>query len=225
MGRVAEVAVVGVAGGGSPGPGPGCPGAGGHRRGAAGPASPPGGNSVVICFPRLRDGCGATSCWVRIRRGRGQPWATRTWPGTWPPPRPATPGPPGASRSPTSTGARASSSRSARSPPQTATIATKPGATIPESCSLTWPKSGTLPAPAPGCHGPPPAPTSSTTSPTSQEGSPAWATPTPSAPECRHDHRLKQHPRWNAEQLPDGTVRWTTLSGRQYTTEPTRYPV
>ena len=44
-------------------------------------------------------------------------------------------------------------------------------------------------------------------------------------PKCRHDHRLKQHPRWKAEQLPDGTVRWTTPSGRQYTSEPTRYPI
>jgi hypothetical protein len=44
-------------------------------------------------------------------------------------------------------------------------------------------------------------------------------------PKCRHDHRLKQHPRWKAEQLPDGTFRWTTPSGRQYTTEPTRYPI
>jgi hypothetical protein len=44
-------------------------------------------------------------------------------------------------------------------------------------------------------------------------------------PKCRHDHRLKQHPRWNAEQLPGGYVRWTAPSGRQYTTEPTRYPV
>jgi hypothetical protein len=44
-------------------------------------------------------------------------------------------------------------------------------------------------------------------------------------PKCRHDHRLKQHPRWNAEALPNGDVRWTTPSGRQYTTEPTRYPV
>ncbi len=44
-------------------------------------------------------------------------------------------------------------------------------------------------------------------------------------PKCRHDHRLKQHPRWKAEQFPDGTVRWTTPSGRQYTTEPTRYPI
>ncbi len=44
-------------------------------------------------------------------------------------------------------------------------------------------------------------------------------------PKCRRDHRLKQHPRWKADQLPDGTVRWTTPSGRQYTTEPTRYPI
>ncbi len=45
------------------------------------------------------------------------------------------------------------------------------------------------------------------------------------SPKCRHDHRLKQHPQWNAEQLPDGTLRWTTPSGRTYTTEPTRYPI
>jgi hypothetical protein len=44
-------------------------------------------------------------------------------------------------------------------------------------------------------------------------------------PKCRHDHRLKQHPRWQVDQLPDGTFRWTTPSGRQYTTEPTRYPI
>ena len=44
-------------------------------------------------------------------------------------------------------------------------------------------------------------------------------------PKCRHDHRLKQHPRWKVDQLPDGTFRWTTPSGRQYITEPTRYPI
>jgi Domain of unknown function (DUF222) len=44
-------------------------------------------------------------------------------------------------------------------------------------------------------------------------------------PKCRHDHRLKQHPRWKVDQFPDGTFRWTTPSGRQYTTEPTRYPI
>ena len=44
-------------------------------------------------------------------------------------------------------------------------------------------------------------------------------------PKCRHDHRLKQHPRWHVDQLPDGTFRWTVPSGRTYDTEPTRYPV
>jgi hypothetical protein len=44
-------------------------------------------------------------------------------------------------------------------------------------------------------------------------------------PACRHDHRLKQHPRWKVEQITPATVRWTTPSGRQWTTEPTRYPV
>jgi hypothetical protein len=41
----------------------------------------------------------------------------------------------------------------------------------------------------------------------------------------RHDHRLKQHPKWRVDQLPDGTFRWTTPAGRTYTTEPTRYPI
>ena len=44
-------------------------------------------------------------------------------------------------------------------------------------------------------------------------------------PKCRHDHRLKQDPRWKVEQHPDGTFTWITPTGRQYTTEPTRYPV
>jgi hypothetical protein len=44
-------------------------------------------------------------------------------------------------------------------------------------------------------------------------------------PKCRHEHRLKQDPRWTVEQPTPGTFRWTTPSGRQYTTEPTRYPV
>ena len=44
-------------------------------------------------------------------------------------------------------------------------------------------------------------------------------------PKCRHDHRLKQDPRWKVDQLPDGTFRWTTPSGRHYLAEPTRYPI
>jgi hypothetical protein len=44
-------------------------------------------------------------------------------------------------------------------------------------------------------------------------------------PKCRHDHRVKQDPRWQVDQLLDGSVRWTTPAGRQYTKEPTRYPI
>jgi hypothetical protein len=44
-------------------------------------------------------------------------------------------------------------------------------------------------------------------------------------PKCRHDHRLKQHPKWKVDQLPDGTFQWTTPAGRTYDTEPTRYPI
>ncbi|HEY6296884.1 MAG TPA: DUF222 domain-containing protein [Streptosporangiaceae bacterium] len=44
-------------------------------------------------------------------------------------------------------------------------------------------------------------------------------------PKCRHDHRVKQDPRWQVDQLPGGNVRWTTPAGRQYAKEPTRYPI
>ena len=44
-------------------------------------------------------------------------------------------------------------------------------------------------------------------------------------PKCRHCHRMKQDPRWKAEQLPGGYIEWTAPSGRQYVTEPTRYPI
>jgi hypothetical protein len=44
-------------------------------------------------------------------------------------------------------------------------------------------------------------------------------------PKCRRDHRVKQDPRWKVEQLANGGVRWTMPSGRQFTTEPTRYPI
>ena len=44
-------------------------------------------------------------------------------------------------------------------------------------------------------------------------------------PKCRHDHRVKQHPKWKVEQHADGTFTWTTPSGRTYDAEPTRYPV
>jgi len=45
------------------------------------------------------------------------------------------------------------------------------------------------------------------------------------APKCRHEHRLKQDPRFMVEQPTPGTFRWTTPADRQYTTEPTRYQI
>jgi hypothetical protein len=45
------------------------------------------------------------------------------------------------------------------------------------------------------------------------------------SPKCRRDHRLKQDPRWKVEQPTPATFRWTTPTGRVYTTEPTRYPI
>ena len=44
-------------------------------------------------------------------------------------------------------------------------------------------------------------------------------------PKCRHDHRLKQDPRWKVEQVTPATFRWTAPSGRTCTTEATRYPI
>ncbi len=44
-------------------------------------------------------------------------------------------------------------------------------------------------------------------------------------PKCRSDHRMKQDPRWKTQLLPNGYIRWTLPSGRQYVTEPTQYPI
>ncbi|MBO0806405.1 MAG: DUF222 domain-containing protein, partial [Nocardiopsaceae bacterium] len=43
------------------------------------------------------------------------------------------------------------------------------------------------------------------------------------APPCRHHHRVKQAPGWKLEQPAPGEMRWTTPSGRVYTTRPTVY--
>ena len=42
-------------------------------------------------------------------------------------------------------------------------------------------------------------------------------------PPCRHHHRVKQAPGWTLEQPEPGIFRWTTPSGRVYTTYPTVY--
>jgi hypothetical protein len=43
------------------------------------------------------------------------------------------------------------------------------------------------------------------------------------SPGCRHHHRVKQAPGWHLDQAEPGIMRWTTPSGRTYTTRPTRY--
>ncbi len=45
------------------------------------------------------------------------------------------------------------------------------------------------------------------------------------SPKCRTEHRIKQDPRWKVEQITPAVLRWTTPSGRQYESEPTRYPI
>ena len=45
------------------------------------------------------------------------------------------------------------------------------------------------------------------------------------SPKCRTEHRIKQDPRWKVEQVTPAILRWTTPTGRQYDTEPTRYPI
>ena len=43
-------------------------------------------------------------------------------------------------------------------------------------------------------------------------------------PNCRHDHRVKQDPRWNAEQLPTGHIRWTTPTAGNTSPNPPATP-
>jgi len=63
--------------------------------------------------------------------------------------------------------------------------------------------------------------TSSTTSRTKRAAEPACATADPNAGMSTGSNST----RWNVEQITPGTFRWTAPSGRQYTTEPTRYPI
>ncbi len=37
---------------------------------------------------------------------------------------------------------------------------------------------------------------------------------------CRHHHRLKQHPRWQASLTPEARMTWTTPTGHTHTTDP-----
>ncbi len=93
---------------------------------------------------------------------------------------------------------------------------------IPGSSSGTWPRSGTRPAPARSAGGLLAQCDLEHNTPYEAGGRTCLCN---TGPKCRHDHRLKQHPKWHVDQLPDGTFRWTTPAGRSYDTEPTRYPI
>jgi uncharacterized protein (DUF2336 family) len=41
---------------------------------------------------------------------------------------------------------------------------------------------------------------------------------------CRRHHRAKDLAGWRCALLPDGTIRWTSLTGRTYLRAPKRYP-
>jgi Domain of unknown function (DUF222) len=43
------------------------------------------------------------------------------------------------------------------------------------------------------------------------------------APACKRHHHAKHAPGWNLQQTHPGVMRWTTPSGRTYTTHPTQY--
>ena len=104
---------------------------------------------------------------------------------------------------------------------QTATTGSRPRVTTPASNSGTCPRSGTPHVPDRSAADPPHCDFEHNI-PYEAGGRSCLCN---GGPKCRHDHRLKQHPRWKVEQFPDGTFLWTTPSGRQYTTEPTRYPI
>jgi hypothetical protein len=42
---------------------------------------------------------------------------------------------------------------------------------------------------------------------------------------CARDHHAKHAPGWTLRQIEPGVLKWTTPSGRSYTTRPTRYDI
>jgi Domain of unknown function (DUF222) len=42
---------------------------------------------------------------------------------------------------------------------------------------------------------------------------------------CRHHHRMKHHGNWTVDHGPDGTITWTSPTGRTYTTTPEPIPI
>ncbi len=43
-------------------------------------------------------------------------------------------------------------------------------------------------------------------------------------PECLREHHLKHDAGWHTQRLPDGTIRWTTPTGRNYDRPPDTFP-
>ena len=99
---------------------------------------------------------------------------------------------------PGSPGSATCSWTSSRSPPKAAITGTRPRVMIPVSSSGTSPRSGTPHAPAPAASAPPSTATSNTISRTKPGDEPVCATATQNAAST---HRVKQDPRWKAEQL------------------------
>ena len=147
---------------------------------------------------------------------------------TLPPPPPPSPNAPGAPAFLHGTGpadpdlARDPAAAAARSGRSTwcVTVTDGQGHAIGRGCAR--------PAPASGRehHGKPDKPDTAGAGP-GRPGQPSFAfgPADQPGPPGGYGNRLKQDPRWTAEQLPSGEVRWTTPSGRQYVTEPTRYPI
>ncbi len=44
-------------------------------------------------------------------------------------------------------------------------------------------------------------------------------------PECLREHHLKHDAGWHTQRLPDGTIRWTTPTGRNYDRPPDTFPI
>src|SRR3984885_11717470 len=82
---------------------------------------------------------------------------------------------------------------------------------------LVWARTATCPAPGCGAQAAPGALAHPLASPA---GIPCQCD---LAPPCRRHHRVKQAPGWTLTQPEPGVMRWTTPSGRSYTTRPTVY--
>ena len=87
----------------------------------------------------------------------------------------------------------------------------RPGPRSRDQAEAPDPGPATRPAPGPGCRRPAASCDFEHNTPYEAGGRTCLCN---GGPKCRRDHRLKQDPRWTVDQLPDGTFRWTTPTGR-----------